>query len=148
MSRPSATPAAAATIRLGRGGSRSPIPTRTSPSSGMRANAAGVSWSSRVGATRTAQTTAAATSAVASRSARRVRGPAPVRYSQTMLRPNDSASSTSAAPTAIMPTGRGSTPETATVRTMPWTAATTLPQYRGGSGAASHGTAHPATSST
>jgi hypothetical protein len=94
----------------------------------MRANAAGVSWSSRVGATRTAHTTAAAPSAEASRSARRVRGPAPARYSQTMLRPNDSASRTRAAPTAIMPTGRGSTPETATVSTTPWTAATTFPQ--------------------
>ena len=63
VSSPSTTPAATATIRLGLGGRRSPIPTRTSPSSGMRTKAAGVIWSSRVGATRTAQTTAAATSA-------------------------------------------------------------------------------------
>jgi hypothetical protein len=70
-----------------------------------------------------------------------------VRYSQTTLRPNDSASSTSATPTATMATGRGSTPETATVRTTPVAAATTLPQYLGGSGAASQGTIHPATSS-
>jgi hypothetical protein len=124
------------------------MPTRASHSSGMRANAAGPSWSSRVGATRTAQTTAPATSAVASRRARRERGPAPVRYSQPTLCANDSASRTRAAPTTIMPTSRGSSPETAAVRATPWTAATTLPQYRGGSGAASQGTTHPAISST
>ena len=39
------------------------------------------------------------------------------------------------------------TPETATVSTMPWTAATTLRQNRGGSGARSHGISQPAISS-
>ena len=85
-SRPSTTPAAAATIRLGRGGSTSPIATRASPSSGMRANAAGVSWSSRGGATRTAQTTAAATSAVAS-----AQRPAGARTGAGAVQPDDAA---------------------------------------------------------
>ena len=84
---------------------------------------------------------------MASRRARRVRGPAPVRYSQITLRPNDSASSSNAAATASIPVRRSSSPDAATVSTMPWTAATTLPQYRGGNGAASHGTSQPASSS-
>ena len=84
---------------------------------------------------------------MAIRTARRVRGPAPVRYSQITLRPNDSASSSSATATAIIPTRRLGTPDAATVSTMPWTAATTLPQYRGGNGAASHGISQPASSS-
>ena len=81
------------------------------------------------------------------RTARRVRGPAPVRYSQITLRPNDSASNSNAAATAIIPVRRSTTPDAATVSTMPWTAATTLPQYRGGNGAASHGISQPASSS-
>src|SRR5262249_16234803 len=84
---------------------------------------------------------------MASRRARRVRAPAPVRYSQITSRPNDSVSSSNAAVTAIVPARRSSSPDAATVSTMPWTAATTLRQYRGGSGAASHGITQPASSS-
>ena len=113
----------------------------------MRAKAAGVSWKMRSGATSTPHTSTADSAVMASRRARRVRGPAPVRYSQITLRPNDSASSSNAAATAIIPARRSGSPEAATVSTMPATAATTLPQYRGGSGAASHGISQPATSS-
>ena len=84
---------------------------------------------------------------MAIRTARRVRGPAPVRYSQITSRPNDSTSSSSATATAIIPARRLGTPEAATVSTMPWTAATTLRQNRGGNGAASHGISQPASSS-
>src|SRR3984885_1261344 len=55
--------------------------------------------------------------------------------------------STSATATAIIPALRLGTPDATTVSTMPWTAATTLPQYRGGNGAASHGISQPASSS-
>ena len=106
-----------------------------------------MSWKGRSGATRTPHTSTTESTVMASRSAWRVRGPAPVRYSQITLRPNDSASSSNAAATAIIPARRSSTPDAATVSTMPWTAATTLPQYRGGNGAASHGISQPASSS-
>ena len=41
-------------------------------------------------------------------------------------------------------TGRGSRSAIATVSTTPWTAATTLPQYRGGVGPRSQGHTQPA----
>ena len=53
-----------------------------------------------------------------------------VRYSRTTSRPNDSASSSRATPTAAMPIARGRTPAIATVSVIPWTAATTLRQNR------------------
>jgi hypothetical protein len=46
--------------------------------------------------------------------------------------------------TAIIPTRRLVTPDAATVSTTPWTAATTLRQNRGASGARSHGISQPA----
>ena len=147
VSRPNRIPATAATIRRGQAGSTTATATRTSPSTGMRAKAAGVNWKIRSGATRTPNTSTTESTVMASRRALRVRGPAPVRYSQITLRPNDSASSSNATATAIIPARRSSSPDAATVSTMPCTAATTLPQYRGGSGAASHGISQPASSS-
>jgi hypothetical protein len=84
---------------------------------------------------------------MASRSARRVRDPALVRHSQITSWPNDSARSSNAAATAIIPVSGLSTPDAAMVSTMPWTAATTFRQYLGGNGAASHGISQPASNS-
>ena len=101
----------------------------------------------RSGASRTPHTSPTESTVAATRTARRVLGPATVRYSQITSRPNDSVSSSNAAAIAIIPTRRSTSPDTATVSTMPWIAATTLRQYRGGSGAASHGISQPASSS-
>ena len=136
-----------ATIRRGQGGSTSATATRTSTSTGMRTKAARLNCQERSGATRSNHRSASASPRMAIRTARRVRGPAPVRYSQITSRPNDSASSSSATATAIIPARRLGTPDAATVSTMPWTAATTLRQNRGGNGAASHGISQPASSS-
>src|SRR5690348_1150722 len=141
------SPAIAATIRRGQGGSTSPTATSTSASTGMRTNAARLKYQTRSGARRSNHRSASATPAMVTRTTRRVRGPAPVRYSQITLRPNDSASSSSATATAIIPVRRPGTPDAAAVSTMPVNAATTLPQYRGGNGAASHGISQPASSS-
>src|SRR5262249_12555308 len=137
---PNAMPATVATTRRGRRGSTSASATSTSASMGRRMNWMGVNRSRRSGATRTAQTTPTATTAVVRRTTLWLTGPAPVRYSQKMLWAKDSISSTSATPTATRLTRCGSAPDAATVSTMAWTAATTLPQYRGGNGAANHGT--------
>ena len=143
----SRSPAIVATIRRGHSGSTSATATRTSASTGIRTKAPRLNCQERSGATRSNHKSPSASPRMVIRTARRVRGPAPVRYSQITSRPNDSASSSSATATAIIPARRLGTPEAATVSTTPWTAATTLRQNRGGNGAASHGISQPASSS-
>jgi type I restriction enzyme R subunit len=58
--------------------------------------------------------------------------------------PNDHPSAASAPATATVATIGGSTPDTAATRTTPWTAATILREYRGGSGVASQGNSRAA----
>src|ERR1700722_12628677 len=147
VSRLNLLPAIVATIRRGQRGSTSATATKTSTSTGMRTKATRPNCHGRSGARRSNHTITSASPVTAIRTARRGGGPAPVRYSQSTLRPNDSASSSKAMATAILPVSRSTTPDAATVSTMPWTAATTLPQYRGGNGAASHGISQPASSS-
>ena len=73
---------------------------------------------------------------------RRVLGPAPVRTAHDLaaerLREQHRAATSAPCRPAF-----GRSPEAATGSTMPWTAATTLRQYRCGSGAASHGNIRP-----
>ena len=73
VSRPSSAPPTAATTRRGRAGRSSSTATAASPSTGMRRNAAGVSWSISRGAVSAQYTSTPANTVVTRRSTTRLR---------------------------------------------------------------------------